>query len=82
MKEHLDGIGCTPSELISILTDLHNQHKDDAGVEICIRYGKRKGDANPDRVTNQIWVYRTTSESIYQGTHAELYNQDVVGETA
>ena len=82
MKEHLDGITCTPSELISVLKDLHNRYKNDAGVEISIRYGKRKGDFDPNRVTNQIWVYRTGGESIYQGTHAELYNQDVVGETA
>ena len=82
MKEHIIGIACTPEELISELRALHNEYKDDAGVEICIRYGKRKGDANPDRVTNQIWVYRIGGESIYQGTHAEQYNQDVIAETA
>lgn len=81
MKEHIDGIACTSRELVSVLKDLHNQYKEDAGVEICIRYGTRKGDADPNRVTNQIWVYRTGSKSIYQGTHAELYNQDVIGET-
>ena len=82
MKEHINGIACTTSELISILKDLHNSYKEDAGVEISIRYGTRKGDANPNLVTNQIWVYRTGGKSIYQGTHAELYNQDVIAETA
>lgn len=82
MKEHIVGISCTPEELVSEIKRLHTQYRDNAGVEICIRYGKRKSDANPNRVTNQIWVYRTGGESIYQGTHAEQYNQDVIAETA
>lgn len=81
MKEHIIGIACTSTELISVLKDLHNQYKQDAGVEICVRYGTRKGDVDPNRVAIQIWVYRIGGKSIYQGTHAEMYNQDVIGET-
>lgn len=82
MKEYIETISCTPEELVSILKDLHNKYKKIAGVEICIRYGKCKSDFNPDRVTTVISVYKIGGESIYQGTHADLYHQDLVGEIA
>lgn len=82
MKEHIVTIRCTQQELLGFLKDLHSQYKNQAGVEICVRYGTCSSHANPNLVEPAIWVYRIGGKSIYQGTHADQYHQDVVGEAA
>ncbi len=78
MKQHIMSVNCHSDEFMDVIKDLHKKYNQEAGVEICARYGTRQSDRNPNRVTCVIWVYKTPEKSIYKGTHLEMYNQDVV----